>query len=107
MDTPNVARSRAPERLFDDLRKIRADLDRVIGEPGGPRNGPSEYWTAQDVSKMLRLSEKSIYRLVRDDPSFPCVRLGRGALRFPKGRVLRWLADRTQGQARPRRSVAR
>jgi excisionase family DNA binding protein len=56
------------------------------------------YDRADDIAKLVRLSDKSIYRLVQTDPTFPCVRIG-GSLRFPRQRVLRWLAQRTQGGA--------
>jgi excisionase family DNA binding protein len=55
-----------------------------------------QYWVAQELAAVVRLSEKSIYRLMKQDPTFPFVRVG-GAVRFPRERVLRWLAKRTQG----------
>lgn len=56
-----------------------------------------DYWKAEQLAEVVQLSTKSIYRLMRDDPTFPHVRVG-GALRFPRERVLRWLAKRTQGK---------
>jgi excisionase family DNA binding protein len=56
-----------------------------------------EYWVVRDVAKLLKLSEKSIYRIVEEQPDFPHLRIGRGTLRFPKDQLLSWLARRTQG----------
>jgi hypothetical protein len=55
------------------------------------------YDKADDTGKLMRLSPKSVYRLAKTDPSFPVTRIG-GSLRFPRKRVLRWLAQRTQGK---------
>jgi predicted DNA-binding transcriptional regulator AlpA len=55
------------------------------------------YDKADDIGKLVKLSDKSIYRLAKEDPTFPCVKIG-GSLRFPRERVLRWLAQRTQGK---------
>lgn len=55
------------------------------------------YWVPKEVAAMLRLSEKSIYRLLKDDPTFPHVRIG-GSIRIPRDRALRWLAKRTSGK---------
>jgi len=59
------------------------------------------YLTAPEVARMLRLSPKSIYRLSREDPTFPMLKVG-GAVRFPRERLLRWLLRREQGPGRPR-----
>jgi predicted DNA-binding transcriptional regulator AlpA len=59
------------------------------------------YWTPQQFASVVQLSVASISRLISRDPSFPAVRIG-GAVRIPRDRVLRWLRDREQGQARPR-----
>jgi excisionase family DNA binding protein len=48
------------------------------------------YLTALEVGQLLRLSAKSVYRLVKDDPSMPAIRLG-GTVRFPRSMLLRWL----------------
>ena len=55
------------------------------------------FWTADDVGKVIKLTDKSVYRLAKKDPTFPCVKIG-GSLRFPRDRVLKWLAQRTQGK---------
>jgi excisionase family DNA binding protein len=66
------------------------------------------YLTVHEVASMLRLSEKSVYALVRDDAAkIPAVRLG-GSVRFPKDRLLAWLRSREQGRAeRPIRKRVR
>lgn len=55
------------------------------------------YLVAKEVAALTRLSEKSIYRLMKDEPSFPHVRIG-GSVRFPRERLLRWISGRTQGK---------
>jgi predicted DNA-binding transcriptional regulator AlpA len=65
---------------------------------------PPEYLTAADLARMLQVSEKTIYRLAKLDPTFPVLRLS-GTVRFPRERALRWLRDREQGRARPRRPL--
>jgi predicted DNA-binding transcriptional regulator AlpA len=68
--------------------------------------GPTpEYLTADQVGELLQLSAKSIYRLAKDDSTFPMLKLGAGrnsTMRFPRERLARWLEQRTQG-ARPMR----
>ncbi len=55
------------------------------------------YDKADEIGKIVKLSPKSIYRLAKTDPTFPCVTIG-ASKRFPRQRVLRWLAQRTQGK---------
>jgi predicted DNA-binding transcriptional regulator AlpA len=62
-----------------------------------PRNPEPLYWTAKEVGLLLQLSDKSIYRLAKSDPTFPMTIIG-GARRFPRVAVLRWLDNRTQGR---------
>jgi hypothetical protein len=45
--------------------------------------------------------EEAIYRLAKIDPTLPMLKLG-GAVRFPRERLLRWLAMREQGHRRTR-----
>lgn len=61
----------------------------------------AEYLTADEVAAILRLSPKTIYRLAKGDPTLPMLKLG-GAVRFPRERLLRWLAKREQGHRRTR-----
>lgn len=51
--------------------------------------------TLAEVAEVLRVSEKTIRRLVAAR-GIPCLRLGR-QLRFVPGDVLRWLAARKEG----------
>lgn len=60
---------------------------------------PETYDTAADTGKIVKLSDKTIYRLAKTDPSFPVTRIG-GTLRFPRSKVLRWLSQRTQGSSK-------
>ena len=59
------------------------------------------YWTPAGFAEVVVISPKSVYRLVKDDPSFPAVKI-LGSIRIPKDRALKWLRDREQGAARPR-----
>jgi excisionase family DNA binding protein len=83
--------------------------------PGSVRNGVEseaaerqpakkqpDYWIASEVSELLRLSEKSIYRIMRADATFPFVKVGRGSVRFPRERLLKWLRDNEQGRGAQR-----
>jgi predicted DNA-binding transcriptional regulator AlpA len=61
------------------------------------REPEPDYWVPREFAAVVRLSEKSIYRLMKQDSSFPYVRVG-GAVRIPRARALRWLAKRTEGR---------
>lgn len=69
-----------------------------------PDPTPPAYLTADQVGELLQLSPKTVYRLVKADPTMPALKLG-GAVRFPRERLERWLRDREQGRARPRRHL--
>ena len=61
------------------------------------------YWTAKGFAAVVRASEKTVYRWMREDPSLPALRI-RGLVRFPRARVLRWLQVHEQGPGRARRT---
>jgi excisionase family DNA binding protein len=66
------------------------------------------YLTPAQVAEMLQLSEKSVYRLAKSEPTMPMIKLGAGrnaSVRFPRERLMRWLRDREQGAPRMRRPV--
>jgi hypothetical protein len=72
------------------------------GPPDDPLAAMSAlYWTVPEFAPIVNVSTKSVYRVAKDDPTFPCVWFG-GSLRIPKERALRWLRDREQGSG-PRR----
>jgi predicted DNA-binding transcriptional regulator AlpA len=56
-----------------------------------------DYWVPREFAAKLRLSDKSLYRIMKSDPTFPCCRIG-GSIRIPRERALRWLARRTSGR---------
>jgi excisionase family DNA binding protein len=60
------------------------------------------YFTAEQLATYLQIDKSSVYRMAQQEPSMPTLRL-RGLVRFPRERVLRWLAEHEQGQAKPRR----
>lgn len=64
------------------------------------------YLTAAELARELDVDNKTIYRWAQQEPSMPVLRI-RGVVRFPRERVLRWLAEHEQGLARPRRSAPR
>ena len=61
------------------------------------------YLTPEQVAAMLQVSIRSVYRLVAKHPDIPALNVTGGALRFPRERLERWLRDREQGQAQPRK----
>ena len=67
------------------------------GGPRGlePRGGLERLLTLAEVADLLRLSEKTVHRLV-SARRMPCVRVGR-SVRFVSGDVLRWLSARKEG----------
>lgn len=75
----------------DDLAHVTAPAELV-------------YLTAAEVAELLHVSEKSIYRWAKADPSMPVLKIG-GTTRFPRARLERWLRDREQG--RPTRARRR
>lgn len=62
------------------------------------------YLTAGQVGAMLQLSAKSIYRLPKQDPTFPQLKLA-GSVRFRRERLMRWLRSREQGPGQQRTNV--
>lgn len=63
------------------------------------------YLTAEQVGELLQVKAKTVYGWATDDVTMPRLKIG-GTIRFPRERLLRWLADREQGRARPRRVTA-
>lgn len=59
------------------------------------------YLTADQVGAMLQVSDKSVYRWLKADPTMPALKIA-GTVRFPRERLERWLREREQGRARPR-----
>jgi len=63
--------------------------------------------TAEQVGKeLLQCSSKSVYKLRKADPSMPVLEFN-GLVRFPRQRLLEWLAGREQGRARRARIRSR
>lgn len=62
------------------------------------------YLTVEEVAEILRASPKTVYRLAKDDPTMPMLRLG-GLVRFPRERLLMWLRQREQGRPPMRKPV--
>src|SRR5262249_17466858 len=59
------------------------------------------YLAPPDVAAALKISLKSLYRLVESNSTMPVLRLGTGrnaSLRFPAARLARWLQDRESGR---------
>ena len=71
------------------------------GESAGARVAGSvpapAYLTPSDLAGELQVSEKSVYRYARDNPSMPQLHIG-GVLRFPRERLRKWLRAR-EGQS--------
>ncbi len=60
------------------------------------------YLTPDQVGDLLQVKTKTVYDWASKDPTMPVIRIGH-TVRFPRERLLRWLQDREQGRARPRR----
>lgn len=73
----------------------------ALPTPDGRADAGPAYLTAAQVGRLLQVSEKSVYRWVKADPTLPALRIG-GTVRFPRERLERWLREREQGRARPR-----
>ena len=79
----------------------------MTGDPqasGLPNRVEADYLTPGQVADMLQVSEKTVYRWAKGDPTFPMLKLG-GTVRFPRERLFRWLRDREQGRPPMRRRV--
>jgi len=61
------------------------------------------YFTASELAALVQVDDKTVYRWAQQEPSMPVLRI-KGVVRFPRDRVLRWLAAHEQGQCRPRRT---
>jgi len=59
------------------------------------------YLTVAQVAALLQVSERTLYRWVATEPTLPVLRIA-GTLRFPRERLLRWLAEHEQGRRRRR-----
>src|SRR5262245_37829220 len=59
------------------------------------------YLTAGELARQIQVDDKTVYRWAQEEPSMPVLRI-RGVVRFPRERVLRWLTDHEQRQARRR-----
>jgi hypothetical protein len=57
-----------------------------------------EYWLPEEFAAVIRKHPKSVYRLLKQDPTFPHIRVG-GSVRIPRLRARRWLEARTAGRA--------
>ena len=61
------------------------------------------YMTVKQVADLMQVeSIKTVYGWVKADPTMPVIKIG-GTVRFPRERLLKWLEQREQGRARPRR----
>jgi excisionase family DNA binding protein len=57
---------------------------------------PAAYLSPAQVAQLLQVSEKSVYRWAKADPSMPMLKIG-GTVRFHRERLERWLRSREQG----------
>jgi excisionase family DNA binding protein len=73
----------------------------VLVERSAAKAAAPAYLTPNQVGAMLQVSDKSVYRWLKDDPTMPALKIG-GTVRFPRERLERWLRDREQGRPRLR-----
>jgi excisionase family DNA binding protein len=74
------------------LKRVAMSESNGKAQPVEPGAVPV-YLLAKEVAAMMRLSEKSIYRIVDADNTFPRIKIG-GSLRFPKALLLKWLEQK-------------
>ena len=76
---------------------VSAESGLHSGESAGARVAGSvpapAYLTPSDLAGELQVSEKSVYRYAKDNPTMPQLHIG-GVLRFPAERVRKWLRAR-------------
>ena len=68
-------------------------------------DGQLAYLSPAQVADLLQVSEKSVYRWAKTDPTMPMLKIG-GTVRFPRERLERWLRSREQGQPTQRRLLS-
>ncbi|MGH7264767.1 MAG: helix-turn-helix domain-containing protein [Candidatus Rokuibacteriota bacterium] len=78
-------------------------VERLVCRLNDPAQDPA-YFLAEEVAALLRTSQKSVYRIRKADPTMPALVLGK-SVRFPSGKLRRWLASREQGAGRARRTA--
>lgn len=96
MRESNPARAMATPHLADPVRagvQARASGPGLARWPAGSELQP--LLTLPEVAGLLRLSEKTLRRLVAAR-RLPCVRLGR-QLRFAQSDIVRWVSARKEG----------
>jgi excisionase family DNA binding protein len=57
------------------------------------------FLTAEQVAALLQCSGNSVLRWKKDDPTMPCLRIGR-TVRFPRAELLEWFRRKSQGFGR-------
>ena len=60
---------------------------------------PEEILTIREVADYLKVTERTLYRLVQDG-EVPGFKVG-GSWRFRRGDLERWITQRSRGAARP------
>jgi hypothetical protein len=76
------------------LRRTNPDRNaRTRPRPGG-FSGP--------ITDLLQISEKTLARIAKRDPTFPVAKISTGVHRFHRGWLLKWVEQRERG----RRSTA-
>ncbi len=48
----------------------------------------------EEAAEILRISRTSMYTLIREDYSFPAIKIGKGALRIPEDRLYDWIEEK-------------
>jgi excisionase family DNA binding protein len=60
------------------------------------------YISPAELAAFLGIHRKTLLKLAKKEPSMPALRISSETIRFPKRRVLAWLASREQGRPGPR-----
>lgn len=92
---PDAQRGSQPARIGHEFRPI-GDADSSVDVGAiAPGDVISPYLTLAEVSRLLRLNERTIRRMIAAR-RLPCVRIGR-QIRFAPAALSRWLQAREEG----------
>jgi len=69
--------------------------------PAASGDGTPLYFTPGEAAAIVRVCPKTLIRWAAKDASLPVLRIA-GVTRYPRERLLRWLASREQGGQRTR-----
>ena len=93
---PEVRSSGNGKVLMDEGTDSQALSPAQQGRGAGQLACLPVFLTIEQVAQLLQVSEKSVSRWAKADPTMPALRIGR-TLRFNQERLMAWLKTNTQG----------